>query len=409
MFPFRPEVLKARADPLQGEMAIFVPFPWRLVGYVLFFAVIAALAFLSVATYARVETVSGLVVPDRGIAAVVPPRAGIVTVVAVEEGESVAAGAVLATVRVEEFLPGGSSTAEALENAIGRQDRNLEAQSRSASRAAEAEQRRNSEQRAGLANEIAQIEDQIALQLRLTASAEADLQRVRDIAARGFISARDVQMREDSLVMRQQQLAQLRQTRASRAAALAEADREAARLRAVADESAANFAVSRAQVAQQAIGVRGSRAYVLRAPVAGRIAGLTARPGQPASPQQPLLTIVPEGAVLRAELNVPSSAVGFLEPGQAVRLAIDAFPYQQYGTVSGRVRSVAASASDRTGADGEVFRVYPVVVELERDEMASAAGNRPLLPGMTLTARIVTERRTFLEWLFQPLFAVRHR
>jgi membrane fusion protein len=402
-------VLKARADPLQGEMAIFVPFAWRLVGYVLFFAVTVALAFLSLATYSRVETVSGLVVPDRGVAAVVPPRAGIVTAIAVDEGERVAAGAALATVHAEEFLPDGGSAAEALESAIGRQDRSLEAQSRSALLAAQAQQRRNSEQRAGLAEEIAQIEDQIALQLRLTTSAEEDLQRVRDIAVRGFISARDVRMREDNFVMRQQQLSQLRQTLASRVAALAEAERETARLMAEADEGAASFAASRAQVAQQAIGVRGSRAYVLRAPVGGWVTGLSARPGQPASPQRPLLNIVPEGAVLRAELAVPSSAVGFLEPGQEVRLAIDAFPYQQYGTVTGRVRSVAASASDWTGADGEVHRIYPVIVELERDEISAAAGDRPLRPGMTLTARIVTERRTFLEWLFQPLFAVRHR
>ena len=32
-----------------------------------------------------------------------------------------------------------------------------------------------------------------------------------------------------------------------------------------------------------------------------------------------------------------------------------------------------------------------------------------LVPGMSLTARIVTENQSLIEWLFEPLFAVRNR
>jgi membrane fusion protein len=34
---------------------------------------------------------------------------------------------------------------------------------------------------------------------------------------------------------------------------------------------------------------------------------------------------------------------------------------------------------------------------------------QPLQPGMTLTARIVTEKRSLLRWLFEPIYAVRNR
>ena len=64
----------------------------------------------------------------------------------------------------------------------------------------------------------------------------------------------------------------------------------------------ASLAASRAQVAQQAASTAGSRAYVLRAPVAGKVTALTARIGQPASTQTPLMTIVPAGSVLRLSL-----------------------------------------------------------------------------------------------------------
>ena len=162
-------------------------------------------------------------------------------------------------------------------------------------------------------------------------------------------------------------------------------------------------------VTRQAANTAGSRAYVLRAPVAGRVTALTARIGQPATAQTPLMTIVPAGSVLRAELSVPSAAIGFVKPGQTVRLAIDAFPYQRFGTVNGRIQTVAASPVSMTAQNGSTVSVYPVIVTLD-DSAVTAFGRRePLVSGMSLTARIVTEKQSLLQWLFEPLFAVRRR
>ena len=171
----------------------------------------------------------------------------------------------------------------------------------------------------------------------------------------------------------------------------------------------ASLAATRAQVAGQAANAAGARSYVLRAPVAGRVTALTARIGQPANAQVPLMAIVPAGSVLRAELAIPSSAIGFIKPGQAVRLAIDAFPYQRFGTVNGKVLTVSASAISRTGPNGAVFAVYPVTVALDQFGVEAFGRREPLISGMTLTARIVTEQQSLLEWLFEPLYAVRRR
>lgn len=50
-----------------------------------------------------------------------------------------------------------------------------------------------------------------------------------------------------------------------------------------------------------------SRGYVLTAPIDGVVTGLTARLGQPASGEQPLMLVVPAGARPQAELYVPSA------------------------------------------------------------------------------------------------------
>jgi membrane fusion protein len=41
--------------------------------------------------------------------------------------------------------------------------------------------------------------------------------------------------------------------------------------------------------------------------------------------------------------------------------------------------------------------------------VAAFGRNEALIPGMTLSARIVTEKQSLLEWLFEPLYAVRQR
>lgn len=121
------------------------------------------------------------------------------------------------------------------------------------------------------------------------------------------------------------------------------------------------------------------------------------------------MLIVPTGAKLRAELAVPSAAIGFIKPDQEVRLAIDAFPYQRFGTVKGKVTTVATSAIAAHGPNGTSVPVYPVTVMLDTSSVLAYGRKEQLVSGMTLTARIVTERQSLLEWLFEPLFAVSRR
>lgn len=121
------------------------------------------------------------------------------------------------------------------------------------------------------------------------------------------------------------------------------------------------------------------------------------------------MAIVPEGSRLTAELVVPSAAIGFIKPGQDVRLALDAFPYQRFGTVKGTVRTVAKTAVNTSGPGGATLAVYPVTVDVLEPRISAYGRLEPLVPGMTLTARIIAERQSLLEWLFEPLFAVRRR
>lgn len=406
---FRSEPLLERRERLSGEVSLAVPVSWQTVGFLLFGSLAIALIFLSTASYSRIETVAGRIVPEGGISPVVASRGGIITTIPVVEGQAVAVGETLATIQVEEQSAQGLPAAARIEQAAGLQDASLAAQMAATEAAAQAQLRQLNAQSEGLVAEIAELRTQIGLQEELIQSARQDFERAQEVAERGFISQRDLQVREETLAARRQGLAQLRQSLSSRTAALNENQRASSQAQAQATAQNASLAASRAQVAQQAASAAGARSYVLRAPVTGKVTALTARVGQPARADDALMNVVPAGSEMRAELSVPSQAIGFVKAGQTVRLSIDAFPYQRFGTAQGTVLTVATSPVPVTGPNGETIPAYPVTVALQETTITAFGREEPLLPGMTLTARIVTDDRSLLEWLFEPLFAVLRR
>jgi membrane fusion protein len=108
--------------------------------------------------------------------------------------------------------------------------------------------------------------------------------------------------------------------------------------------------------------------------------------------------VAPSPAGVEAALSVPQSAIGLIAPGQPVRIAVDAFPYQVYGALEGRVTAVAPAADP-----GQAFAARATLPAT----VWAYGSPRPLRPGMTLTARIRTRPRTLLAWLFDPVLAVR--
>jgi len=153
------------------------------------------------------------------------------------------------------------------------------------------------------------------------------------------------------------------------------------------------------------------RAVVLRAPRDGVVTSIAIQTGQTIAAGQRALSILPQGALLQAELWLPSRAVGFLEAGNAVVLRYPAFPYQKFGQKAGRVMEVsrsATAASELTTLLGRTISepLYRVLVELDQ-QTVNAYGRAELLkPGMSVDADILLDRRRLIEWVLEPLYSV---
>lgn len=402
---FRPEVFEYRKDRLHGVVNLAVPISWQLVGSLFFIIVATAILFLSLAGYSRIETVAGVIVPEGGIVRIVPTRAGTVATLAVKTGDVVKQGQALATIQTGENLAGGAASDQILK-ALDNQERLIASQEQQIAASAEANQRQLRARISGLQADVAGLASQIDVQKKLVESAHRELALAQEIAGRGFVSRRDILQREETYLNRQQQLTQLRQRIAGQEAAIDEAQASILQSGAAAGVQIAALAPQKSDIAQRRTSAEVADSYRLSAPVAGIVAALTVRPGQAISPQSEIMAIVPNASRLRAELYVPSSAIGFLKLGQDVSLGIDAFPHQRFGTLPAQVTSIATAPVTQADAKGDSRGVYIVSVSLQRETVAAYGKREPLLAGMSLTARVTTERQSLIKWLFEPLFAI---
>lgn len=385
---------------------------WTVPTLLLGGAMLAITAFAATASYARRQPTIGALAPAAGAVRVAPPRAGTIATLHVEQGASVAAGDALLTLDFGQSLDGGGTLDAALREALDRQDSLLREQLAAEATRTTSERARLEARLAGLQAETRALAAQSALQDRRALLAEERAREAMELRRRGLISETELRAREDAALAQRLDLAALDQRLAAMAQDAAQTGLQRDTLAAETADREARLRAGLSDVRRQRAEIAAQRALVVRAPVAGRVTAMQAAPGQRADPARPLLTLVPRDSALRAELFVPSRAIGFVQPGQAVRLMYDAFPFQHFGTHRGTVESVSEAMVAPGDVDGPVRPegpAYRVSVRLDRASVIAGGRELPLQPDMTLRADIVLEHRSLIAWVLEPLFAARGR
>ena len=144
----------------------------------------------------------------------------------------------------------------------------------------------------------------------------------------------------------------------------------------------------------------------LRAPAAGIVKDLaTHTAGAVLAPGTVLMTLVPEGEALVAEVWLANQDAGFVANGQSAKLKLASFPFQRYGMLDARVVRISADSSERPGEAAKAGASYAYRAHLEplAQELRVGEARHSLLPGMQLTAEIKLGERTVLEYLLSPI------
>lgn len=416
---FRPEALRHRQGEWLGTLQLSQPLAlWGLTAGVLA-SVLAVALFLVWGEGSRRVHLSGMLMPSQGLVRLVPPQPARVARLLVQEGQAVKAGEVLAWLGVDDPRLGGASQQALVASYQARLD-SLEASRAQVLQLAQSRGESLQRRLASARQEEDALGRQAAFQAQRLALAEQALARFDALAGQQFISPAQLQARQEEVMAQRADTAALARQRAALSRELADLEAQVQALPLSTRQELEALARQRDELQEaqtRAAPQAADRELPLRAPADGVVAALYAAPGQAVSDESAVASLWPAGAALQGQLYAPSSALGFLRPGQPVRLRLQAFPYQKYGWLEGRVARVAqapALASElallplpRAAAAAEPL--YRVLVELPRQTMPVAGEVRALQPGMQLEADVLLERRRLIEWVLEPLQGWRQR
>jgi HlyD family secretion protein len=112
-----------------------------------------------------------------------------------------------------------------------------------------------------------------------------------------------------------------------------------------------------------------------------------------------LLTLAPLRTPVEAEIKIASRDVGFVRQGDPVTLKIDAFNFSEHGFAEGRVRWISEGAFTTDDNGQAVSAYYKARVAIERMKFVDVPKNFRLIPGMTLAADIKVGTRSVFRYV----------
>ena len=160
----------------------------------------------------------------------------------------------------------------------------------------------------------------------------------------------------------------------------------------------------------------------LKAPQAGIVKDITTTTeGAVVQPGGVILTLLPLGEPLFADVAIKNEDIGFVQVGQTAQVKLAAYPFQKYGLLTGKVVRVSADATDVNGQNGgngnagggspssaanpaSYMATYKARIALDQQHLISPAGQKLQAgAGMQVAVEIHQGRRTVLEYLLSPV------
>lgn len=427
---FREEVSAAQTAQWLGSVRLHRPISFSVMTAAALGIALLSVAFVTWGEVNRKAHLSGLLVPSLGTLNITAPQAGTVIQLPVAEGQAVQAGDVLLVVNAERSsLRNGVADDTVARVALQIEARQQTIATERTLRELQSRQRESvlQDRIRTLQAELRQSAEECSLQERRVQLAQTTLSRNEQLGNDGFVSAAQVQTRQEELIDTTARLQSAQRTRLGLQHDLqvlqGEHDALASQLKA--DVNQLNR--SRASLEQEATENTSRKNMVITAPYAGHVSALGFQSGQSVQAGQTLLTLLPQAAAgstspaqLQAHLYAPSHTAGFVRPGQTVYLRYAAYPYQKFGLYAGRITAVSSTpfapnelppnlAQQLVSQAGSNEALYRINVQLADQSIRAYGEDVALKPGLTLEADVIQERRKVWEWVLEPVLAAQQQ
>lgn len=408
---FRREVLQGQDGRLQGNVVLSTSPSLMVVCVFMVLACFCFGAWLTFGTYKRVEEARGIIVPENGYSKVFAMRSGVVSRVYVHDGSIVKKGDKLLDISTLLSNDSGISQSLGIIRSLDYQRDIEENKIRGILLKIKLESRSQSDRKAALIYQERELTGQLLLQNEVYKSNENTFSQLSSILEKGFVSKLEYERRRQSVLLASQEASRLRQQREALVGEISRLskDHEIASLELMNQVNAAKSSI--ATIDQQKSRILNDAGYQIQAARAGAVSGMQVVDGQTIDSARPLMFIIPDNHALKLNLYVTSKGMGFVKVGQSVRVQLDSYPYQKYGSLSAIITNVAKTVMSASEADVPLKLeepTYKITARLVGGDNSSK-NNMQIKAGMSVNGQIILDKVTFIEWLFQPIFAAYHR
>lgn len=426
-----PEALEFQPDARRIDLTP-IPVRQRWTLYAIASGMAAALFWAALAQVDRVVSADGRLVPVLGVTQVQPISTSVIKTVQVKEGQVVTAGQLLATLdptfaqadvadlegqersldaqlaRIESELagrdfviPADDTSIEWQTQAMVSRDRRAEFKAKAGAQdeqiaRVEAMLRTNRDQRQQVTAMMEIMGEMVNMRAQLHDKQYGSKLQLLDAQQR-FLQLQSDQRRLDRQA--EELRHQIEGARSDRQAYVGGWRRDLA-------ESMAKIRDQRQRVREQLAKANRVNALVeLRAPVDAVVLDIPRRiPGSVVKEAEPVLSLVPAGDKLEAEVLINARDIGRLRPGDRVRVKLEAFPFQRHGTLTGTLRTISEDTFQQDKERSRAEPVYKARIQLEPGEkLRDVPDDFRMIPGMLATAEIKTGTRSVLSYFLYPV------
>jgi HlyD family secretion protein len=141
---------------------------------------------------------------------------------------------------------------------------------------------------------------------------------------------------------------------------------------------------------------------IVRSPIDGVIFQLPfGKPGEVVQPGQRIAQIAPKNADVVLKAQMPIQESGFLKKGMTVKVKFDAYPFQEYGIVEGKVTWISPDSKVQQTPQGNI-ESYEMEITLDRQYVENGEKHISLIPGQTANAEVIIRQRRVIDFVLDP-------
>ncbi|WP_316861139.1 HlyD family type I secretion periplasmic adaptor subunit [uncultured Cohaesibacter sp.] len=111
--------------------------------------------------------------------------------------------------------------------------------------------------------------------------------------------------------------------------------------------------------------------------------------------------IVPDDRNILAEVRVKPKDIGHIHQGADAKVTISTFDPYVFGSLEGKVKTISATSFEDEKDKQPYFKVQ---IALDTNEFKRKGMSYPVLPGMVVTADIVTGSKSLARYLLKPVY-----